>query len=112
SEWETWVRRKLAPALADLDEISSEALPSWKARPPGRPPITHLRVCYTGTATVVDEDALARLVAEGVGPGKAFGCGLLLVRSEEHTSELQSRENLVCRLLLEKKKIKNEVLKS
>src|SRR5690606_40087022 len=28
-------------------------------------------------------------------------------RSEEHTSELQSRENLVCRLLLEKKKGKN-----
>src|SRR5690606_41076942 len=27
-------------------------------------------------------------------------------RSEEHTSELQSRENLVCRLLLEKKKRK------
>src|SRR5690606_41736889 len=27
-------------------------------------------------------------------------------RSEEHTSELQSRENLVCRLLLEKKKEK------
>src|SRR5436309_4119391 len=29
-------------------------------------------------------------------------------RSEEHTSELQSRENLVCRLLLEKKKT-NEI---
>src|SRR5690606_41801496 len=28
----------------------------------------------------------------------------MAVRSEEHTSELQSRENLVCRLLLEKKK--------
>src|SRR5690606_42094067 len=27
------------------------------------------------------------------------------LRSEEHTSELQSRENLVCRLLLEKKQI-------
>ena len=27
-----------------------------------------------------------------------------MVRSEEHTSELQSRRNLVCRLLLEKKK--------
>src|SRR5690606_21432348 len=27
------------------------------------------------------------------------------VRSEEHTSELQSRENIVCRLLLEKKKL-------
>src|SRR5690554_7638766 len=31
------------------------------------------------------------------------GCG----RSEEHTSELQSRPHLVCRLLLEKKKQKN-----
>src|SRR2546430_9703208 len=29
-------------------------------------------------------------------------------RSEEHTSELQSQSNLVCRLLLEKKKKKNE----
>src|SRR5690606_40990665 len=28
----------------------------------------------------------------------------IIYRSEEHTSELQSRENLVCRLLLEKKK--------
>src|SRR5690606_41789395 len=28
------------------------------------------------------------------------------MRSEEHTSELQSRENLVCRLLLEKKKLR------
>src|SRR5690606_41482434 len=30
--------------------------------------------------------------------------GIGAARSEEHTSELQSRENLVCRLLLEKKK--------
>src|SRR5947209_13431704 len=29
-----------------------------------------------------------------------------LIRSEEHTSELQSRQYLVCRLLLEKKKMK------
>src|SRR5690606_40644503 len=38
---------------------------------------------------------------------RAFFQGFTLghgVRSEEHTSELQSRENLVCRLLLEKKK--------
>src|SRR5690606_40575872 len=31
-------------------------------------------------------------------------------RSEEHTSELQSRENLVCRLLLEKKKSQSAIL--
>src|SRR5690554_6990577 len=30
-------------------------------------------------------------------------------RSEEHTSELQSRPHLVCRLLLEKKKIKHQL---
>src|SRR2546427_4907390 len=33
-----------------------------------------------------------------------------LERSEEHTSELQSQSNLVCRLLLEKKKNKNITL--
>src|SRR5690606_6520692 len=33
---------------------------------------------------------------------------VFFVRSEEHTSELQSRENLVCRLLLEKKKNKKK----
>src|SRR3712207_9519395 len=32
--------------------------------------------------------------------------GANLIRSEEHTSELQSRQYLVCRLLLEKKKLK------
>src|SRR3712207_288313 len=33
------------------------------------------------------------------------GAGKSTLRSEEHTSELQSRQYLVCRLLLEKKKI-------
>src|SRR5215475_5374204 len=37
-------------------------------------------------------------------------CGCAATRSEEHTSELQSRENLVCRLLLEKKKKKKKLL--
>src|SRR5882757_8745581 len=36
--------------------------------------------------------------------GRVIGCGA--TRSEEHTSELQSRQYLVCRLLLEKKKKK------
>src|SRR5690606_41644673 len=33
---------------------------------------------------------------------RAVNAGSAVARSEEHTSELQSRENLVCRLLLEK----------
>src|SRR5690606_40044180 len=38
------------------------------------------------------------------GSGSLPGPGRRAIRSEEHTSELQSRENLVCRLLHEKKK--------
>src|SRR3712207_8289263 len=37
------------------------------------------------------------------------GVVLILGRSEEHTSELQSRQYLVCRLLLEKKKKQNNI---
>src|SRR5690606_40493694 len=40
------------------------------------------------------------------GVEKSVGAPAESGRSEEHTSELQSRENLVCRLLLEKKKVK------
>src|SRR3989475_4242585 len=46
--------------------------------------------------------ALSQLV-EGVGDAKDAA-----IRSEEHTSELQSQSNIVCRLLLEKKKIKDQ----
>src|SRR5258707_3898278 len=38
-------------------------------------------------------------------PGHVLRHRSSLLRSEEHTSELQSRQYLVCRLLLEKKKI-------
>src|SRR5215469_5290062 len=43
--------------------------------------------------------------ASGVGDG--VGARVATGRSEEHTSELQSRRDLVCRLLLEKKKKNN-----
>src|SRR3712207_6877231 len=47
---------------------------------------------------------LRRAVPSTRGPGRT---NLWCARSEEHTSELQSRQYLVCRLLLEKKKSKN-----
>src|SRR5689334_24642255 len=43
------------------------------------------------------------LAGAGAGGGVFAGAGVF--RSEEHTSELQSQFHLVCRLLLEKKKI-------
>src|SRR5690606_18008821 len=57
-----------------------------------------------------DEAASARQTLQALQPDVMVvaAYGLILpqwvLRSEEHTSELQSRENLVCRLLLEKKK--------
>src|SRR2546422_6153883 len=49
--------------------------------------------------------ARARAMADGVGGrGREPDDPARVLRSEEHTSELQSRLHLVCRLLLEKKK--------
>src|SRR3712207_8360336 len=52
-------------------------------------------------------DDLAERVAVGAVVGQLGAVAVLQrgLRSEEHTSELQSRQYLVCRLLLEKKKI-------
>src|SRR5690606_41988521 len=52
-----------------------------------------------------DEAPLFWLAADALtgDPDIGLHLGEVMKRSEEHTSELQSRENLVCRLLLEKK---------
>src|SRR3712207_8567069 len=80
-------------------------------------------VAVTGSSS--GSGACASLLCRGRRPGEAVGCGSGVPaawcragdtaregttpagdgRSEEHTSELQSRQYLVCRLLLEKKKI-------
>src|SRR5688572_32384876 len=53
------------------------------------------------------EDAAVHGEGVEVEHHRRIGCGGARLRSEEHTSELQSQSNLVCRLLLEKKKKKN-----
>src|SRR5256885_2714645 len=50
------------------------------------------------------KDILGAYQLEGTDTQRVDAIGTTLVRSEEHTSELQSPCNLVCRLLLEKKK--------
>src|SRR3712207_7132327 len=73
----------------------------FRSRVPGQPQ----RLGEEGTALGGDEAAEGRVGAPGhagqcaPSPASLAGC-----RSEEHTSELQSRQYLVCRLLLEKKK--------
>src|SRR3712207_7803700 len=67
-----------------------------------------------GATGVEDLEAVGLLVQRDVGVAEDDRVGLgeaqphafeAPVRSEEHTSELQSRQYLVCRLLLEKKKL-------
>src|SRR5256886_11541638 len=84
---------------------------------------THLTVPYTrfvlpnGLNVIVHEDHSTPMVSVNmrfnVGsarekPGRTGFAHLFEHRSEEHTSELQSQSNLVCRLLLEKKKKKQK----
>src|SRR5688572_32356148 len=54
-----------------------------------------------------DVEAIAGRHARGDRRGKRPG-DVVTHRSEEHTSELQSQSNLVCRLLLEKKNTENK----
>src|SRR5687768_18012311 len=54
--------------------------------------------------TLLPTDGLVKETAEEVVRGKKSDLARARSRSEEHTSELQSRLHLVCRLLLEKKK--------
>src|SRR5690349_9903272 len=60
---------------------------------------------HIGHVTVAADGPLCPCGAHGCVTAYASGTGLAArARSEEHTSELQSRRDLVCRLLLEKKK--------
>lgn len=74
-----WLARKTAGAL-DLRDVEVEELGARTgARHNMR--VTHRLVGYAATATVTDSDALKHLITHGVGRGKAYGAGLLLVNA-------------------------------
>src|SRR2546430_7933567 len=64
-----------------------------------------VNVMDTGSSTLFLGDVAA--VGRGTAAGELPVSMTFTTRSEEHTSELQSQSNLVCRLLLEKKKNNN-----
>src|SRR5690606_41508904 len=82
--WRGAVTRKTSPTWPSTPACTS--VPCWK-RTAGNCPKAHAK----------SKSPSSRPCA----PTTPKPCARL--RSEEHTSELQSRENLVCRLLLEKK---------
>src|SRR5258707_11645007 len=71
-----------------------------------RPPRSTLFPYTTLFRSVFDYPQLAALFQVIAIDIVLAGDNAVVVRSEEHTSELQSRQYLVCRLLLEKKKKK------
>src|SRR3712207_7188221 len=73
---------------------ATRRMPAGTARRPRRRPVRRVR----RTVRHIDPVSVFKLSLF------YYGCFLVLwLRSEEHTSELQSRQYLVCRLLLEKK---------
>src|SRR2546430_11432256 len=71
-------------------------------RPPRSTLFPYTTLFRSGRRSVVLDDE-APLAGRTERPGGRLMTFKLLRRSEEHTSELQSQSNLVCRLLLEKK---------
>src|SRR5699024_12008939 len=61
--------------------------------------------CGTSSCWLKSSVSVAWLLCTSFTTASRSVCGCTSSRSEEHTSELQSRFDLVCRLLLEKKKI-------
>src|SRR5690606_41546179 len=95
------------PMLDHFRYLASVTKVTPKISIPG-PSCCHFRVAKTDVRHPEYKDVevlfadLARTYAKAVRKFYEAGCRYLQ-RSEEHTSELQSREKLVCRLLLDKK---------
>src|SRR5207253_5411640 len=103
-----------SPSYAGGPPCASKNQPSWKSlNPSSSQPSRHsLLASWPMTywcpvsCTMRPIDALPSMIIMGNSvPPPSTRCTL---RSEEHTSELQSRGHLVCRLLLEKKKKKRQ----
>src|SRR5436305_10213992 len=79
-------------------------------RPPRSTLFPYTTLFRSGAADQPARRDWLRRYSEGSDPGGAGASGGRgIARSEEHTSELQSRPHLVCRLLLEKKKKKQNM---
>src|SRR5690349_23867879 len=92
------------PGPTEISTLSlHDALPILLLREPLRDDVQSRLRLFHGVARLEPaQQRQAALFPVRVGSGD----GLFSQRSEEHTSELQSRRDLVCRLLLEKKKKK------
>ncbi|MCK9263586.1 MAG: type I-E CRISPR-associated protein Cas6/Cse3/CasE [Deltaproteobacteria bacterium] len=76
-ELEVWLIRKLA-GIAEIKTVEVEKRLPLNFRKASEKRIGKVQpVCFQGTLAVTDPASLEELVQKGIGPGKAFGCGLL-----------------------------------
>lgn len=75
----TYDRHPLIGADAQPEDLRARTLPTITAHKPGRP-VSIARAEIHGRLTVTDPAAFARTFTEGLGRGRAYGCGLLLVQ--------------------------------
>src|SRR5690606_22914089 len=106
SGWTEWARHAAGEwLLRALDAPAGEVASVERGRGGGEECASTLQSDDEPGVWLVSSELLGVLLAEGREGGPTFTAGLAPMmlateRSEEHTSELQSRENLVCRLLL------------
>src|SRR5690606_4185497 len=98
-------RKRSAERLLRRGLISS-TLSSENTTPPTRSPLSTVVQQTMAAASAATTDLKATWEPKYM--AWLWSTPMMTGRSEEHTSELQSRENLVCRLLLEKKKQNNK----
>ncbi|MBL3591275.1 MAG: type I-E CRISPR-associated protein Cas6/Cse3/CasE [gamma proteobacterium endosymbiont of Lamellibrachia anaximandri] len=73
-----WLTRKLGPA-AKLQECFIQEKENLYFRKKNRAGKI-AQVTFEGTLEIIDPDEFTQLILRGIGPAKAFGCGLLLIR--------------------------------
>src|SRR5207247_7737685 len=97
-------RPNIRPINALRDLLASDPYRAFRLAPSAKRVVTFLRRRPTSRLALPIEFEGARILAvKGAEAFSAYVRHPKSPRSEEHTSELQSRVDLVCRLLLEKK---------
>src|SRR3712207_8808355 len=94
--------RPPTPSISPLPP--PDPLPFWYEPPPPPPPVAPRRPVVDRTAPPEELEPITEPEQLRIEPVEGQYTLPSVGRSEEHTSELQSRQYLVCRLLLEKKK--------
>src|SRR5690606_37805894 len=101
-----YIRYRLTGEIAtDVSDAAGTLLYDVRRREWSSPVVESLGLDPAWLPRVAESAEVVGAVTQAAAELTGLNAGTPVVaRSEEHTSELQSRENLVCRLLLEKKK--------